>query len=299
MADTVTLGGPILSLTVNPDGVLFAACNGGLFRKNDESGLWDRVLPGPGEEPIPVLCARALPNRRLLAALPGAIGISDTLGDRWTFVRLPEPEPLVTAFEFNHNGSAILAGTADDGLFRTTDLGESWHPCNFGLLDSSINALAFTERGSFLAGTGTGLFVSTNNGDSWERPESSGTHGAVYAVATRDNMIFASSATFPLVLMFGLRGLVMHVRDAFDAGLDIQDIRILDENFVAVLGSESVWISTDFGYSLQAYPSAENIGITAISPAVISDGELGIYTGDRDGRVLFIPISPPFEANAD
>ena len=71
----------------------------------------------------------------------------------------------------------LFAGTAEGGIFRSTDSGATWVPASEGLriyqdsmfhIFPDISALA--QKGNTLyAGTSGDLFYSTNNGDSWQQ----------------------------------------------------------------------------------------------------------------------------------
>ena len=66
----------------------------------------------------------------------------------------------------------LFAGTNSAGIFRSTDLGNSWIPVNTGLdYDPgegyiSIATLAH-KRNMLYAGTSSGLYASANGGDTW------------------------------------------------------------------------------------------------------------------------------------
>jgi photosystem II stability/assembly factor-like uncharacterized protein len=65
----------------------------------------------------------------------------------------------------------ILAGTVEDGVFRSNNHGDHWSAWNFGLLDLQILALArsphYAEDETLLAGVDSGLYRSTNGGRAW------------------------------------------------------------------------------------------------------------------------------------
>jgi len=70
----------------------------------------------------------------------------------------------VLSFVINSNGH-IFAGTRD-GVFRSTDNGESW--TQTGLTEEYVKSLAINASGHLFAGGDSDVFRSTNNGDSWE-----------------------------------------------------------------------------------------------------------------------------------
>ena len=68
---------------------------------------------------------------------------------------------------FASDGSTLLAGVADGGVFRSTDAGETWSPVRWAVDDPLVTGLAFSN-GKVFAGTWVGgVLRSNNNGDSW------------------------------------------------------------------------------------------------------------------------------------
>jgi len=63
----------------------------------------------------------------------------------------------------------LLAGADFGGVFRYTGDGIVWDQINAGLTDLRVTALAAAGNGDILAGTRTGLFISTDGGSSWRR----------------------------------------------------------------------------------------------------------------------------------
>jgi len=66
------------------------------------------------------------------------------------------------------NGSIIFAGTGN-GLFRSTDGGQTWQSLHDGLRDENIQALVISpsEPSMIYAGTSKGIFLSEDGGDHW------------------------------------------------------------------------------------------------------------------------------------
>jgi photosystem II stability/assembly factor-like uncharacterized protein len=72
-----------------------------------------------------------------------------------------DPTVPVTALVVDPADSARLYAATDQGVYRSTDAGESWHPLDAGLSDRSVDALAVDPTGrTVYAGTGTGGVVS-------------------------------------------------------------------------------------------------------------------------------------------
>jgi photosystem II stability/assembly factor-like uncharacterized protein len=77
---------------------------------------------------------------------------------------------LVISPNFSRD-STLLAGTVEDGVFRSADRGRSWSSWNFGLLDLNVFVLdispAYASDETLFAGTESGIFKSTNGGRAW------------------------------------------------------------------------------------------------------------------------------------
>ena len=76
------------------------------------------------------------------------------------------------------NGSNIFVAIENEGIYRSTDYGQTWLPANNGLTDSlwlniirPLNVSALTINGNYIyagtQGSGKGMYISTNNGQSW------------------------------------------------------------------------------------------------------------------------------------
>lgn len=63
-------------------------------------------------------------------------------------------------------GKMIIAGTADSGVFTSSDLGATWQPKNNGLLSRSVLALAASGPIVYVS-TQNGVFMSTDSGATW------------------------------------------------------------------------------------------------------------------------------------
>jgi photosystem II stability/assembly factor-like uncharacterized protein len=73
----------------------------------------------------------------------------------------------VTALATKPSGE-IFAAVSKEGIYRSTDNGNSWGQVNQGLKNLNVNAIAIRGNGDIFAGTnGGGMFVSKDNGQSW------------------------------------------------------------------------------------------------------------------------------------
>jgi len=93
------------------------------------------------------------------------------------------------------NANVVYAGTAGQGVFRSSDSGQTWEPLNQGLGDLNITALSGDAQ-TVYAGSSRGLYRSTNGGTSWsELTLGSGASGiAAVATSPRDrNVVYIAT----------------------------------------------------------------------------------------------------------
>jgi photosystem II stability/assembly factor-like uncharacterized protein len=91
------------------------------------------------------------------------------------------------------NGSALYAGTADSGAYRSTNNAASWTRISAGLTSQFIKTFAVTGVFLFAGSTTSGVYVSTNDGDLWQPVNNGLTSNAVHALATIGGVVFAGT----------------------------------------------------------------------------------------------------------
>jgi hypothetical protein len=100
-------------------------------------------------------------------------------------------DSTITSVVSTENGS-VFAASSKYGIYKTTDDGLSWRESNSGLNDQSIMTFYKGPRQYLFAGTNSGVFVSSNEGESWINhglfPGSAITIGGFY----RDTMYLAT-----------------------------------------------------------------------------------------------------------
>jgi len=75
----------------------------------------------------------------------------------------------------------LFAGTWGDGIFHSTNDGQSWARVDSGLTNLYVNTLALYKQNLY-AGTNNGFFLSENNGASWIEIDSGLTNKNVYSI---------------------------------------------------------------------------------------------------------------------
>lgn len=149
-----------------PDAV-YAACGfAGLYRSSVDGLLW-KPVEGPG---LPEQC-------QLVAVKNGAGEIyvsgsdkegllvaTDPMAPEWTIKGLPNE--MINALHFDSSTGAILAAT-NDTLFRSTDLGQSWHRSNTGLTYPFMTGFTTKPGKIYMWSTWGNISSSVDAGISW------------------------------------------------------------------------------------------------------------------------------------
>ncbi|HNT75462.1 MAG TPA: hypothetical protein PKH77_10620 [Anaerolineae bacterium] len=157
----------------------FAARASGLYRSTDGGRSWQSAYASLSlTQPLPttsvVLSPDFAADRTVFAGVPGGVLYSLDGGETWRTVELGSPPPVVSTLalspDFRRDG-VLLAGTMEDGVFRSGNRGTHWAAWNFGLLDLAIFTLAispnFAADEMLFAGVESGIFRSTNGGRAW------------------------------------------------------------------------------------------------------------------------------------
>ena len=87
----------------------------------------------------------------------------------------------------------IFAGTGD-GIFRTTDAGDSWYRIITGLTALDIHCIAIDHNNLLFVGTDEGVFLSSNNGNNWVQKNNGLADFYVSSIAVNSsNHVFVST----------------------------------------------------------------------------------------------------------
>lgn len=192
----------VYALATSPNfaenGICFAACVTGLYRSDDGGITWRSAYDSLELDTVLTTAVAISPvfdaDQTVFAGLPGSVLRSFDGGESWHVAPLPPPPPTISSLalspNFVHDG-VVLAGTVEDGVFRSADRGVRWARWNFGLLDLNVLAMAispvFAKDETLFIGTESGIFRSTNGGRAWREVDFPTAFGPVISLQLSPN----------------------------------------------------------------------------------------------------------------
>lgn len=158
----------VSDLLFTPDAMLAATADG-VFRSTDNGASWFRsglngeeVFRFAGHPRKPALLAAVVPD--------GGVRISTDGGRLWADRSDALPSRRIKCAAFDPmDERALLLGTVDMGVLRSTDLGVTWELSSGGMTNFNITTLLFDADlpDRVYAGAENGSFVSENRGKTW------------------------------------------------------------------------------------------------------------------------------------
>jgi photosystem II stability/assembly factor-like uncharacterized protein len=269
-AATVGPANPILSLAVDPNSKLVAYAGadhpgtagntGGAYKTTDGGRSWTRLAGVLDQLDVVALAAHPTASGVVWAATDnGGVFRTDDGGATWnelsnygtvadlTNVNVPDPS----------NAFLLFAGTEGYGVQASVDGGRSFVPRVTGLANLYIDAVAFDPAtpSTMYAGSGAGLFKSTDSGNTWSAtPITSGrvtdiltmNEGTVKRIwiTVQGEGVAASSdggATFTMSST-GLGSLDL-------TSLALENVGLVKRIWITARGGQGVAYSDDYGQS--------------------------------------------------
>ena len=210
---------------------------------------------------------------------------STDAGETWFTPNMPQRShvsQVALSPDFAEDGVGFAA-TLEDGVLVTTDHGQSWHSWNFGLLDLEVLTLAvslhFAQDETVVAGTGTGIFRSTNGGRAWRELTIDEDVAPLSGLCFSQGVLVAASESAGLLYSDNC-GDRWQKRAAFKSGQISALGGSADGKLVAVATPTVVAVSADAGANWTRTEGKTPAGIVAVAP--LSEGSILVGT-QQDG----------------
>jgi photosystem II stability/assembly factor-like uncharacterized protein len=199
----LTPGFGVYSLTANGS-LLFAGTDLGVFRSTDGGNYWTNVSPQLPSASQTIFSVLLKDNLLFVGTYQGIFRSSD-LGGTWQSMNQGLPTyPSGLPARVNtllQDDQILFVGTGGFGIYKSSDNGESWQPASLGLPHNSENTYfqsiySLSKKGTKLYTSPDeegGIYVSTNEGESWSKVSSQITGKFVFDFAvSNDNLIAAT-----------------------------------------------------------------------------------------------------------
>lgn len=143
---------------------LFAATDVSLYRSSDNGITWSKTMDSLPKS-VSVLALGAM-GSRLFASTNFGVFVSLDSGKLWSpsAQGLPDGQYLLS---FANIGTVIFAASHDNGVFASTDLGQSWVSVSKGLGTVDARYGFAVMDTDLLVGTDIGAFRATKTSDKW------------------------------------------------------------------------------------------------------------------------------------
>jgi photosystem II stability/assembly factor-like uncharacterized protein len=162
----------VYALATAPDGSggtdLYAGTSEGVFRTSDNGDTWTNVSFIYSQ----VRGLEVTPSGAILAGTDADAFRSPDGGATWT-----DTNSQSVPYDFAVNlqgtsGVSLFAVDASTGIHKSTNDGVTWFDSNNGIDDIEVNSITVVPNGAggsnVLAGVYAGIFLSTNDGGSWQ-----------------------------------------------------------------------------------------------------------------------------------
>lgn len=162
-------------------------------------------------------------------------------GLNWTQLGLAGKIVLSLAFDSQGN---LYAGTKEDGLYKTTDLGQTWEQYNKGLYRKEVFRLKLNKQDDiFIGSENEGVFRSTNKGESFEH--------IGLPISKVNNIVFSGDSLIITSTPSGVQKYNRQTNKWTNIGLqNVEAISITHSNYLyAATFDEGLHKSTDLGKS--------------------------------------------------
>ncbi|MBX7043626.1 MAG: T9SS type A sorting domain-containing protein [Ignavibacteria bacterium] len=269
----------INSLLCRGDTVYSATGGAGFFYSSDNGADWLQENSGLGQN----LNANAitLSNGKLfLSTVSQAVFMSDPPGGNWLSTGPGITQNNVPALI--SDSSAVYAGCILAGVFRTTNLGQTWTRFALGEGDL-LYSLHKNEQGFFIGLAGGG-YRSTNNGVNWSSISSGLLNANVHSLDSKTGLLFAGtnigffrSSDVGSSWIESSQGL---------PSLWINEIEVINGAVLAATRNNGVYISLNNGNNWTAI----NSGMADTNILSISHNATYVFAGSAQGNVWKIPV---------
>jgi photosystem II stability/assembly factor-like uncharacterized protein len=165
-------GGAVTSVLMSSyfpsEPVIFVGVRDGLYRSRDGGENWERIAEGVINGSVNVM---SWPGPSLFVGTSRGLFHSVDGGDNWEKLGGGLPEAVVLSLDVSSYFGiepVVFVGLEGAGVYRSRDGGESFEPVSGEDWATLSVRVIYWWKSSLIVGTDGGLFVSRDQGESWE-----------------------------------------------------------------------------------------------------------------------------------
>jgi photosystem II stability/assembly factor-like uncharacterized protein len=168
---------------------LFAvAQSSGIYASTDFGNNWTKISPGYTVRNGTAICYKD--STLFVGTLDSGVYKTTNFGLNWNHYLLGFTNAEIT--DIVSIGNNIFAGTWGKGVLKSTNGGVNWQFVNSYLGDSTINVL-MSYNSYLFAGTYSGIYMSSNLGQSWVSRTNDIFNYYVFSLMVKDDYIYAGT----------------------------------------------------------------------------------------------------------
>ncbi len=217
----------------------------------------------------------------MFAANSTSVYVSSDNGQNWTLAN-STPFPATPVTKMAIIGSNLFAGTTGGGMSISTNNGATFTTINNGfpvVPGSSIQEL-FVDGVNLYAAGSLGIYVTSNNGQSWTALPNGQTTGAVLALAKIGNAFFAGTHISGVYVSTN-NGANWSVINNGLTNLTVYDLATYGSNLYAATGGGGVFVTSNNGQSW----SPVSIGLRSLDVRTLKVFGNLLFAGTFGGSV--------------
>ncbi|HOT97953.1 MAG TPA: T9SS type A sorting domain-containing protein [bacterium] len=263
---------------------LYAGVWGGIFQSHDNGNTWTALSRGSA------CFSLLLSETKLYAGGGNHVGCYDLVKGNWEWV----PVGMGWIRALATNGTTLFAGSEGSGVFRIIHHAPGWWTITkTNMQDTMVFALAVKDSFIF-AGTGGGVFRSSNNGATWSDVNNGLTNLSVAALAVNGAKLFAGTAGGGVFLTTNDGASWTPVNDGLSGlALDILSFVFSENNLFIGTWQGGVYVLKENATSWTAINTGLMHSMTQPSSVVhgLAIAGTDLYAGTRGAGVWHRPLS--------
>jgi len=167
----------VLQVCIDPTNskIVYIGTAYGVFKTTDGGKTWQRKTKGlkePSDTFTSALLIDKAQPKVIFAGTENGLYVSKDAGESWSAIggATLRGKGIRRLVQSLLNPKILMVGTENDGVFKSTDSGETWQQMNKGLEHLTVYALAFDPKNDsiiYAGGYGGGVYKTTDGGQSW------------------------------------------------------------------------------------------------------------------------------------